>query len=242
MTFQDAQLRLLAYVRERIHNGDLTERGFARSIGISQPHAHNVLKGARKLSSKISDSILRLFHISMVDLASLDELEANLQKRRAQQSAAQLAFLESLIGPGQRWPTEINWQDRYPLPLAATMAREGLAMARLAPDSSMDRTLANADIAILDTSERARSEISPEGLYAIERAGEVLIRYLRPGASGHYLVTDATVNQPEQWERIIVNRVELLAMVRARVLWLGREDDRELPTDQRGRFLPAISS
>jgi DNA-binding transcriptional regulator YdaS (Cro superfamily) len=242
LTFQDGQLRLLAYVRERIHNGELTERGFARSIGISQPHAHNVLKGVRKLSPKISDSILKLFHITLVDLASLDELEANLKKRRAQQPVAQLAFLEAPIGPGKPWPAEINWLDRYPLPFRAPTAPEGLAMARLAPDRSMDRTLGDADIGMLDTSGRGRSETSPEGLYAIERAGEVVIRYLRPGATGHYLVTDATMNQPEQWERIIVNRVELLAMVRARVLWLGREDDRELPMDQRGRFLPAISS
>jgi len=242
LTFQDAQLRLLAYVRERIHNGDLTERGFARSIGISQPHAHNVLKGARKLSPKISDSILRLFHISMVDLASLDELEANLKKRRAQQVVAQLAFLESPIGPRLPWPAGINWKDRYPLPFRAMTAPEGLAMVRFAPDSPMDQTFANADIAMLDTSEAARSLISPERLYAIERAGEVVLRYVRPGATGFYLVTDATMQEPDQWERITVNQADLLTLVRARVLWLGREDDRELPMDQRGRFLPAISS
>jgi plasmid maintenance system antidote protein VapI len=53
LTFQDAQQRLLAYVRDRIHNGELTERGFARMIGISQPHVHNVLKGVRNLSIEI---------------------------------------------------------------------------------------------------------------------------------------------------------------------------------------------
>ncbi|HYL78971.1 MAG TPA: hypothetical protein VEU96_32570 [Bryobacteraceae bacterium] len=242
MTFQDAQLRLLAYVRERIHNGDFTERGFARSIGISQPHAHNVLKGARKLSPKISDSILRLFHISMVDLASLDELEANFKKRRAQQAVVQLAVLETPIGPGKPWPTGINWLDRHPLPFPARTPPEGLVMARLAPDRSMDGTLAGADIAMLDTSERVRLEISPGGLYAIERAGEVVMRYVRPGAAGFYLVTDAAMDQPQQWERITANRTDFLALVRARVLWLGKEDDRELPMDQRGRFLPAISS
>jgi hypothetical protein len=58
LTFRQAQLKLLAYVVDRIHNGELTERGFARHIGISQPHAHNVLKGARNLSPEIFDSIL----------------------------------------------------------------------------------------------------------------------------------------------------------------------------------------
>jgi hypothetical protein len=69
-TFEDAQLKLLAYVRDRIHNGELTERGFARQIGISQPHAHNALKGVRTLSPEVLDSILRYFHLSLLDLLS----------------------------------------------------------------------------------------------------------------------------------------------------------------------------
>jgi len=69
-TFEDAQLKLLAYVRDRIHNGELTERGFARQIGISQPHAHNALKGVRTLSPEILDTILRYFHLSLLDLLS----------------------------------------------------------------------------------------------------------------------------------------------------------------------------
>ena len=45
MNYEDAQAKLLARVRDRLHNGELTERGLARQIGISQPHVHNVLKG-----------------------------------------------------------------------------------------------------------------------------------------------------------------------------------------------------
>jgi hypothetical protein len=63
LTFQDAQFKLLAYVRGQIHNGELTERGFARLIGISQPHAHNVLKGVRNLSPNIFDLALKYLAI-----------------------------------------------------------------------------------------------------------------------------------------------------------------------------------
>ena len=59
MTFQDARLRLLAYVRNEVRNGELTERSFARLVGISQPHAHNVLKGVRTLSPDVFDLILK---------------------------------------------------------------------------------------------------------------------------------------------------------------------------------------
>ena len=68
--FGDAQVKLLAYVRDRIHNGEMTERGFARRIGISQPHAHNALKGVRTLSPQVLDAILRYFHLSLLDLLS----------------------------------------------------------------------------------------------------------------------------------------------------------------------------
>jgi plasmid maintenance system antidote protein VapI len=63
LTYQDVQLRLLAYVRSQITNGELTERGFARLIGISQPHVHNVLKGVRKLSPNIFDLALKYLAI-----------------------------------------------------------------------------------------------------------------------------------------------------------------------------------
>ena len=63
LTYQDAQLKLLAYVRSQIRNGELTERGFARLIGISQPHVHNVLKGVRNLSPNIFDLSLKYLAI-----------------------------------------------------------------------------------------------------------------------------------------------------------------------------------
>lgn len=64
MNFRDAQSRLLTYVADRIHNGELTERGLARLIGISQPHAHNVLNRVRNLSPEIFDSILK--HLAII--------------------------------------------------------------------------------------------------------------------------------------------------------------------------------
>jgi len=68
LTFKDAQFKLLAYIRNRIRNGELTERALARQIGISQPHVHNALKGIRTLSPQVLDSILRRFQLSLLDL------------------------------------------------------------------------------------------------------------------------------------------------------------------------------
>lgn len=226
MTLQEAQRRLLAHVRDRIHNGEWTERGFARLIGISQPHAHNVLKGVRKLSPVVLDSVLRYLNLSLLDLAALQELEANLKKRHPPEPVFELPFLDSRIGPGLGWPVAINPRRRHPLPFRISTIPRELVMAQLARDPSMYATLAGYDIATLDTSERQRSDVTPEGLYVISRGGEAVLRRIRPGAHCYYLLTDLVMNDPAHWEKIVVAQNELAGIVRARVVWLGREHHR----------------
>jgi len=237
LTFREAQLKLLAYVVDRIHNGELTERGFARLLGISQPHVHNVLKGVRNLSPEIFDSILKYFNMSLLDLASVEEVEANLKKRKALGQVAEAAFLDSPIGPGMPWPEGINWRRSYPLPFPALAIQAGLIMAELANDPYMYETLAGSDIALLDTSARARSDISPVDLYVVSRGGEALVRHIRPGGEGFYLVTDATLDTPALWEKLAIPANEFAGIVKARVRWIGRERDRHLSMHQRGRLL-----
>jgi hypothetical protein len=172
-----------------------------------------------------------------LDLASIEEVEANLKKRRPVRAVAEAPFLDSPIGPGMPWPEGINWRRSYPLPFSALTGQAGLLMAELAKDPYMYETLAGSDIALLDTSERARSDISPFGLYVVNRGGETVLRYIRPGAEGFYLVTDITLEMPALWEKLHMPAGELAAIVKARVRWIGRERDRHLSMHQRGRLL-----
>ncbi len=68
MYFQNLQQRLIATVNQRVKNGELTERKLAMMIGISQPHMHNVLKGVRDLSSRMSDRLLKGLRITVLEL------------------------------------------------------------------------------------------------------------------------------------------------------------------------------
>ena len=68
MDFETLQRRLLARVKTYVRNGDLTERGLARMIGISQPHMHHILKGVRTLSIENADRILRRLDLTVLDL------------------------------------------------------------------------------------------------------------------------------------------------------------------------------
>jgi transcriptional regulator with XRE-family HTH domain len=237
LTFQDAQLRLLAYVRGRIQSGELTERGFARRIGISQPHVHNVLKGVRNLSPEVFDITLKYFHLSILDLAPQNELESSLAKRRASEPSAEIPFLASSVGPDRPWPTAINWRRSFPVPVLPWNVRPDWVMAELAVDSRMLLTIGDFDIAFLDTSEEARHELSANRLYVVDRPDGTLLRFIRPGGRGSYLADDASIDKPMEWERLDVSPAELREIVKACVRWLGRERDRTLPAPQRGRFL-----
>src|SRR5260370_31358063 len=115
--------------RERIHKGEVSERGSARLIGISQPHAHNVLKGARKLSPEIFDSILKTFKMSLLDLAPVEDLEANLKQRQGQAPVPEMGFLEARVGPGVPWPTRVSIHKRFPLPFSAHFTTPGVVAA-----------------------------------------------------------------------------------------------------------------
>ena len=237
MTYQDAQSKLLALVRDRIQNGELTERGLARRIGVSQPHVHNVLKGARNLSPEIFDSMLEHFEMSLLDLAAAEDLEASLRGRRLAERTAEVAFLVSPIGPAMPWSTDTDRRRRFPLPFPSFVAPPSLVMAQLAGDRDLPATLQGADLALLDLSAQRRRDIVPDGLYAVSRGGEALLRYIRPGARWWYLASDTNLNRPLEWEELRLPLAERLEAVKARALWLGRERDRNLPMAQRGRLL-----
>ena len=74
VTFQILQTRLIQFVNNRIQNGDFTERGLAKILGISQPQIHNVLKGARKLRPELADRVIRKFDMSVLDLLEAGEI------------------------------------------------------------------------------------------------------------------------------------------------------------------------
>jgi hypothetical protein len=249
LTYQDAQLKLLVYVRSQIRNGELTERGFARLIGISQPHVHNVLKGVRKLSPNVFDLALKCLHLSFLDLVPSDELEANLRSRRVPQRVAEVPFLDHAIGPGMPWPASLNPRKSFPLPFPSAHTPANLVMASLIPDPSMRSTVGSSDIALLDTSPSRRSTFAPQGVFVVERGNqtgkEAVLRFIRPGAQRYYLATDTTLDTPLDWEPLPLSASELIAAVKARVRWIGsdwiggdwigRERDGDAP--QRGRFL-----
>ncbi len=83
VTFEVLCTRLLNQVKLRINNGEFTERGLSRILGISQSQTHNVLKGARKLQMQLADRILAKLGLSAMDLLNEGELDSALRLKMA---------------------------------------------------------------------------------------------------------------------------------------------------------------
>jgi hypothetical protein len=81
ISFESLLGRLISAVNLRIKNGEYTERGLARILGVSQPQMHNVLKGARTLHTDLADRLLWKLGISVLDLFEEGELSEELRAR-----------------------------------------------------------------------------------------------------------------------------------------------------------------
>ena len=96
VTFGVLQARLIRLVNARIQNGDFTERGLARILGISQPQVHNVLKGARRLRPELADRLIANLEITVLDLLAAAELKREMVQRPSELDDA--ARAEGLVG------------------------------------------------------------------------------------------------------------------------------------------------
>jgi plasmid maintenance system antidote protein VapI len=103
VTFSELKLRLIKLVNARILNGEFSERGLARILGISQPQVHNVLKGARKLHGDLADRLLTRLGLSLIELFREEEFLEHQQRVNA---AARMssAEMEWHFGINQRAP------------------------------------------------------------------------------------------------------------------------------------------
>ena len=105
ISFETLFARLIFAVNLRIKNGEYTERGLARILGISQPQMHNVLKGARTLHADLADRLLSKLGISVLHLFEEGELSGEL---RARLSALGLPALKKPV----RHESGLRWRDR----------------------------------------------------------------------------------------------------------------------------------
>ncbi|MEO7144042.1 MAG: hypothetical protein ABI165_11155 [Bryobacteraceae bacterium] len=219
MDFDSLQHRLLDRLRAQVHNGETTERNLARRSGISQPHMHNMLKGVRMLTPEMGDQILRCLRWSLLDLLEPEELLGHATRMLSDLATVrEIPVLAGRLGPGQTWPCAESPFERFPVECSQLASTEAPVVARLGPDARLALLFQSGDLVLLDRSERRRRAPVPDQLYAVNRGGDAVVRWVRRGARRLYLIAPDCLNQPDAWEPLGMADCDSLHCIVARVL------------------------
>jgi transcriptional regulator with XRE-family HTH domain len=218
MDFRSLQLRLVAHIRARVSNGEISERSLARLTGISQPHIHNVLKGTRLLSTSMSDQILQRLRIDLVDLLTAGEGGATQRREPADAAACRMvALLDGWIGRDYPYPQAAG-RERYPFPAADAERLEAPVAARLAPDPLRAAIFGGRGVVLLDRSERVRLDPDEDGYFALDLGGGGTIGLVRRAKRKLYL----WVRLAEVWQSLPLPDRDPLDVIQGRVILVVR--------------------
>jgi hypothetical protein len=229
--FRELQDRLIDIARARVRAGELTERGLARMCGISQPHMHNVLKNIRMLSTGAVDRLMRALDIHISDLLWRVSTEPDAGFRA-------IPIVRNRIGPGYDAVFGVI-RGHYPLPESLLRDIVDPLAARLGPDLVLPEALAAHDLVLLDQNPRVRSTpVGGASIWVVKEGTSLSVRYLRMDGTSLYLANEVTLRHPEQWHSIPLAGRNILDIVRARIVWIGREMEKESD----GPFDPACES
>jgi transcriptional regulator with XRE-family HTH domain len=217
--FRDLQGRLIDMAKERVRAGELTERGLARKCGISQPHIHNVLKGIRTLSPAAADRLMEALEIRVTDLVWRISTERDADVRA-------IPLLRNRIGPGI---DTVFTEIRGHMPLPHSLVRDVVdpVAARLGPDLVLPKSLAAHDLVLLDQNPRLRETPGGNGIWVVSEGAWLRVRYLRLEGTRLFVGNEATRDDPAKWNSIPLQGRNILDIVRARIVWMGREMEKE---------------
>ena len=224
MLFTELLDNLVEVLRDRVRNGEITERQLAKITGISQPHMHNVIKGVKVPSPELSDRILKEIRLSVCDLWSPETVSAD----------AGIPIVQDPVGPGNPYPREC-YSGAHPFSMEM---RAGLAhpvVFRLRRDAQMAPDVMEKDLVLVDRSREVRRSPDARSMYLVEFEGSGLIRYTRRRGPGIWLASSETRDCPALWQRAAVDGRDILEVIRGRIVWIGRQMETPSgPVDETG--------
>jgi hypothetical protein len=224
--FRNLQERLIDIARERVQAGKLTERGLARLCGVSQPHMHNVLKSIRCLSTDAADRLMRVLDIQISDLSWRISAEP-------ETGAETIPMVRSRIGPGSDVAFS-EFRGHFTVPRWLLRGLVDPIVARLGSDLVLPKALAAHDLVLLDQNPLRRESPGSDGVWVITEDAGLRVRYLRVEGARIYVANEVTLEDPRKWHSIPTPGQNILDIVRARIVWMGREMETESagPADQ----------
>jgi len=130
--------------------------------------------------------------------------------------------IKNRIGPGTEAVFSI-FRGYMPFPAGLLKGVVEPIAARLAPDLVLPKPVAANDLVLLDRNTAIRQEPSGTGCWVVADGSGLRIRYVRLGGARVYVANEATVADPRSWQSIPLAGRDILDIVRARIVWIGRE-------------------
>ena len=220
--FREIAVRLLHHLNQRVRRGELTERGLARLTGYSQPHIHNVLKGARMVGMDLADQVMTLLDIPLISLLTQEELAGRAPPEIA--SGVPLPVLDGYLGGGASYPRLSATVERrfFPASVLSRLISPVLARVHVA-EKSMWPLIWPQDLLLLDRSPRERRRPIFEGVYALSWAKKGHLARCRPVGQALVVVVDEPGDPPPISRPISLENRNILDVVQGKVVWLERE-------------------
>ena len=224
MYFQGLHERLVSHIRSRVRSGQITERRLARLTGVSQPHLHHVLKGARLLSAAMADRLLAQMELSVFDLVDRRD------------TATDVPLLDGVLGPDYPFPSQETGSMCAILPETGPLRAP--AMVRLGADPNSEPLFLGGDMALIDRAAALCRIPTPDSWYAVELEGRGFVRRVRLTGERLELIAPNRGKGPPL-DCISLPERHILEVVKAKLIWIGRhlEPSRiaARPTQEAGR-------
>jgi hypothetical protein len=183
------------------------------------PHMHNVLKEIRALSTAAADRLMLTLdlHIPDPQWRISGDPDSNFRD---------VPLLRSRIGPGtDAVLTEIR--GHFQLPQSLLKGLVDPITARLGPDLVLPKSLAAHDLVLLDQNPRLREAPGAKSTWVVSEGAGLRIRYLRMDGARLCVANEVTLRDPRQWHSIPLSGRNILDIVRARIVWISREMEKD---------------
>lgn len=206
---------LLELARKRVRSGEVSERGLARLSGISQPHMHNVLKGIRALSIESADRLMRGMEVT-IPLVVWAGTGIELDRIIA------IPVLRNRIGPGIATALDV-FRGYMAFPLSLVERLKDPVAGYLAADLALPSEYRAGDAVLLDLNPAKRIALAPSSCWIVAENGALRVRYVRRAPGGLEVVRDPGIFGGRDSQTISLQGSNILEIVRARIVWIGRE-------------------
>jgi len=139
--------------------------------------------------------------------------------------------LRSRIGPGTA-ASFTAFRGYAPFPLRLVADIEPLA-GYLAADLALPSEFRAGDLVLMDISPAARSEPAEPSCWVVAESAGLRVRYVRRARGGLEVASEPESSGARDWQPVTLQGRTIADIVRARIVWIGRETKTQGPGSPR---------